>query len=176
VTLALRLSTLAACPDLSGPARAELADLSKGMRAVVTELREIARGIHPAVLSEAGLAPALRALASRSALPVQVRVQVPVRLPAPVEVGAYYVVAESLTNAVKHARATRVLVDAALDSAVLRVSVADDGRGGAVGREGSGLSGLQDRVEALGGRLLIDSGPGAGTRIDCEIPTAGTGR
>ncbi|WP_264295968.1 GAF domain-containing sensor histidine kinase [Mycolicibacterium baixiangningiae] len=175
VTLGLQIATLAECPDLSASARCELQKVLSGLRTVLTELREIARGIHPAVLSDAGLGPALRSLASRSALPLRVRVDVPARLASPVEVGAYYVVAESLTNAIKHARATHAEVTATLANDVLCVSVADDGVGGAVGRVGSGLIGLQDRVEALGGRLLIDSPLGAGTRIHCEIPTAKRG-
>jgi signal transduction histidine kinase len=170
VTLSLQLSTLALCPDVSDPVRAELTKLSNGLQTVIAELREMARGIHPAILSEAGLPAALRALASRSALPVRVRAHVPARLPPPVEVGAYYVVSEALTNAVKHSRAKYLWVDAALENAVLRVRVADDGIGGAATGEGSGLAGLRDRVEALGGWLSIDSPAGTGTRISCEIP------
>ncbi|BBY18136.1 GAF domain-containing protein [Mycolicibacterium litorale] len=178
VTLALRIATLTECPDLTTSVRGELQTVLSDLRTVLTELREIARGIHPAVLSEAGLGPALRSLASRSALPLRVRVDVPGRLAAPVEVGAYYVVSESLTNAVKLARATHAEVSAVLDNEVLCVHVADDGIGGAVCRGGSGLLGLQDRVEALGGRLLVDSPLGGGTRIHCEIPAGkhGAGR
>lgn len=175
VTLSLKASTLALCPESSARVRADLEDLSRGLKTVIAELREIARGIHPAILSEAGLAPALRALASRSTLPVRVRAHVPARLPPPVEVGAYYVVSESLTNAAKHSRATGVHVEAELENGVLRVSVADDGTGGANSREGSGLAGLRDRVEALGGWLAIDSPPGMGTRIRCAIPAGEQG-
>jgi signal transduction histidine kinase len=172
VTLALRLSALAEHPDLDSSVRSELEELAMDSRAVLADLREIARGIHPAMLSHGGLGPALRGLAARSVLPLEVSVDVPTRLPQPVEVCAYYVVSESLTNAVKHARATHAEVVAVSDHDVLCVSVADDGIGGAVARAGSsGLIGLRDRVEALGGRMAIDSPPGEGTRIRCRIPT-----
>ncbi|MFS0899733.1 GAF domain-containing sensor histidine kinase [Mycolicibacterium litorale] len=170
VTLALQVSMLVEYPELDAGVRSELENIAAGLRTALTELREIARGVHPAVLTKAGLGPALRALASRSALPIRVRAQVPGRLPPPVEVGAYYVVSESLANAAKHARATHADVVAALDDGVLRVSVSDDGIGGAVAAEGTGLMGLRDRVETLRGRLTIDSPVGGGTRIRCEIP------
>jgi signal transduction histidine kinase len=133
------------------------------------ELRELARGIHPAVLTERGLAPALQALAARAPLPVDVDLP-DERLPAPVEAAAYYLVSEALANVAKHARASevRVAVDR-LDGRV-RVEVVDDGVGGADAAGGTGLRGLTDRVEALGGRLAIDSPPGRGTTLRADIP------
>jgi signal transduction histidine kinase len=141
-------------------------------------VREIARGIHPAVLAEGGLRPALKTLARRSPVPVDLQVNADGRLPEPVEVSAYYIVAEALTNAAKHARASAVTVTADADpaGAVLRVTVRDDGVGGADFTGGTGLAGLRDRVEALGGRIFVDSPPGAGTTLRAELPlTAATG-
>jgi signal transduction histidine kinase len=138
------------------------------------ELREIARGIHPAILADGGLGPALKALARRSPVPVDVDVDVRAtgRLSGQLEISAYYVVAEALTNAVKHARATSVTVEveADPDDAVLRIAVRDDGVGGAEPDRGTGLIGIMDRVEALGGRVLLDSPRGAGTGLRAEIP------
>jgi PAS domain S-box-containing protein len=136
------------------------------------ELRELARGIHPAVLTERGLVPALEMLAGRASLPVELSAALANRLPQPVEAATYYVVAEALTNASKHARAStaRVTVSHANGHAV--VEVADDGVGGADAREGSGLRGLSDRIEALGGTLRVESPPGAGTTLRAFIPCA----
>ncbi|HEX6448515.1 MAG TPA: GAF domain-containing protein [Trebonia sp.] len=134
------------------------------------ELSEIARGIHPAVLADRGLAPALKALARRSPIPVDLRVQVNERLPEPVEVSAYYVIAEALTNTAKHARASAVSVQLGVAGDVLLLSVRDDGAGGADVTRGTGLAGLRDRVEALGGRLSLDSPPGAGTALGIVLP------
>jgi signal transduction histidine kinase len=138
------------------------------------ELRETARGIHPAILTEGGLRPALKTLARRSPIPVDLQVHAGGRLPEPVEVSAYYVVAEALTNATKHARASAVTVTAEVDTtdAVLRVTVRDDGAGGADFTGGTGLAGLRDRVEALGGRIGLHSPRGAGTRLRVEVPLA----
>jgi signal transduction histidine kinase len=132
----------------------------------------MSRGIHPAILSEAGLRPALRSLARRSAVPVTMDVPLDGRLPEPVEVAAYYVVSEMLTNAAKHARASVVEVTAALADGRLRVCVHDDGVGGADPTRGSGLVGLKDRVEAIGGILAVDSPPGHGTTVRCALPLA----
>jgi signal transduction histidine kinase len=137
---------------------------------VVADLREIARGIHPAALAEGGLRPALKTLARRSTVPVHLDLDVAVRLPDPIELAAYYVVAEALTNTAKHAAATVVDVEVAADAGTLRVCVRDDGRGGADPATGSGLVGLSDRVEALGGRLWLDSRPGAGTTVQVALP------
>jgi signal transduction histidine kinase len=140
--------------------------------AALDELREIARGIHPAVLSEAGLRAALGSLARRCPVPVIVDFQAQGRVPEPVGVAAYYVVAESLTNAVKHAHATQIEVTVSAGEGLLHVRVRDDGRGGAVLGGGSGLVGLTDRVEALGGRLTTHSPPGVGTTLHALLPLA----
>jgi signal transduction histidine kinase len=137
---------------------------------VLEELREIARGLHPAVLTEGGLRPALRALARRSAVPVDLTVRAEGRLPEPVEIAAYYVVSEALTNAAKHAHASAAEVEVASGGGVLHVRVRDDGCGGAGLTGGSGLVGLKDRVEALGGRLSVHSPPGAGTALEIDLP------
>jgi signal transduction histidine kinase len=168
VSLALRLSTMS--ESVSASMRTQLREASADLRSVIDDLREIARGIHPAILSEAGLEPALHTLALRSALPVRLRVHVPTRLPPSVEVGAYYVVSETLTNASKHSQANQVEVEVVLEDEMLRVIVSDNGIGGADGRHGSGLTGLRDRVEALGGSLSVDSPAEHGTWIHCEIP------
>jgi PAS domain S-box-containing protein len=133
------------------------------------ELRELARGIHPAVLSERGLSAALETLAGRAPLPVEVKVPEE-RLPAPVEAAAYYVVSEALTNVAKYAEASAVEVSVTRMNGRAVVEVSDDGRGGADPNQGSGLRGLVDRVEALDGVLRVESTPGAGTRIRAEIP------
>ena len=132
----------------------------------------MSQGIHPAVLSKGGLRPALRALRRRTAMPVELSVDVERRLPESVEVATYYVVAEALTNAAKHAQASQVTVTVEADEKQLRLSVRDDGVGGAVPGGGSGLIGLKDRVEALGGQLHITSGDGQGTTLAAEIPCA----
>ncbi|WP_259312414.1 sensor histidine kinase [Capillimicrobium parvum] len=134
----------------------------------IQELRELARGLPPAQL-DAGLAPALEELAGRAPLPVEVRA-VPERLPCGVEAAAYFIACEGLTNAVKHAHASKVVLSAAQDNGTLVVSVADDGIGGAGRGRGSGLSGLSDRVVAQGGTLAIESEPGKGTTLTAELP------
>jgi signal transduction histidine kinase len=131
---------------------------------VVEEWREISRGLHPAVLEKGGLGPALRALARRAGVPVDLSMRVSGRLPERVEVAAYYVVSEALTNAAKHARASAVSVDADAAGDTLRLLVRDDGVGGADPSRGSGLIGLSDRVAAVGGRIEITSPPGAAPR------------
>ncbi|MFC7614380.1 sensor histidine kinase [Actinokineospora soli] len=153
----------------------ELAELlestAAGMAAAIDELRELARGIHPALLVDAGLGPAVAELVDRT--PVRVRVSGPElpRLPAPVEATAYFVVAEALTNVLKHAGAgCRAEVVLSVDRGVLRVEVADDGAGGATIETGSGLGGLRDRVRALDGELTVRSSAGSGTTVTAEIP------
>ncbi len=136
--------------------------------AAIDELRALAHGLRPTLL-EAGLGPALRDLASRSPVPVAVNATSD-RYPTDVETAAYFVACEGLTNAVKHSRAASVRLDVARHDSTLIVSVTDDGAGGATINRGSGLAGLSDRVAALGGRLLIDSGPGDGTTISAELP------
>jgi signal transduction histidine kinase len=169
LTLAVRLRSAAALHK-SDDVRAEIADVARELMSVINELREISRGIHPAVLSRAGLRSALRALGRRSAIPVDMDVRIEGRLPGPVEVGAYYVVSETLTNAAKHARASVVEVDAEASDGTLRVCVRDDGVGGADPGLGSGLVGLRDRIEALGGTFSMSSPAGGGTTVTCELP------
>jgi signal transduction histidine kinase len=135
----------------------------------LTELRNLARGIHPAVLTDRGLTAAIEALTLRS--PVPVEVETPDEpLPKSVEAAAYYVIAESLANVTKYAGASSALVRVSRENGCARVEVADDGVGGADPAQGSGLRGLADRVEALAGTLAVESTPGAGTRISAEIP------
>jgi PAS domain S-box-containing protein len=136
----------------------------------LAELRELARGIHPAVLTDRGLEPALEMLAGRSGIPCELAVTLDERLPPPVEAAAYYLVAEALANASKHARASRVRVQLQRADGSAVVKVSDDGVGGADEGGGSGLRGLGDRVEALGGRLALSSPPGAGTTLSARIP------
>jgi signal transduction histidine kinase len=171
VSLALELrAAQATVPPELVEHRTELAHVVEELNGVMTELREISRGIHPAILVEGGIGPALRTLARRSAIPVEVDVRVETRLPEQVEVAAYYVVSEALTNAAKYAgeSAVRVVVDVHDDA--LHVVVRDDGPGGADPARGSGLLGLKDRAEAIGGTVLIYSPPGGGTSVQVEIP------
>jgi signal transduction histidine kinase len=171
ITLALRVRELqAAAPAGAGELVHRLDGVAAGLADTLAELREIARGIHPAVLAEGGLRPALRALARSCPMPVDLHVQVTGRLPGPVEIAAYYVVSEALTNTAKHADATAVTVTVVTGEGMLRVSVRDDGRGGASMGRGSGLVGLKDRVEALGGRIALHSPPGAGTVLEIRVP------
>jgi signal transduction histidine kinase len=160
----------AAVPPGSGELAARLDDLAAEASRALAELRELARGIHPAALVDGGLLPALKALARRSTVPVRLAVQTDRRLPEQVVIAAYYLVAEALTNIAKHAHASAVTVAVETDDTVLRVRVRDDGRGGADLGGGSGLVGLEDRVEALGGRLSVQSAPGAGTTVQAELP------
>jgi signal transduction histidine kinase len=150
---------------LLGEAEAELA-------AALEELRALAQGIHPAVLTENGLGPALRTLAARSSLPVEIRHVPDERLPAPVEAAAYFVVSEALANVAKHAHASAAFVSVARRGDSVEVEVEDDGVGGAEPRSGSGLAGLADRVHTLEGRLTIESKPGHGTCLRAKIPYA----
>jgi signal transduction histidine kinase len=171
VSLALQLrAAQAAAPPGAGELVQELDGVVAGLTGVVNELREIAHGIHPAVLTEGGLRPALKALARRCAIPVRLDVQVEGRLPEQAEIAAYYVVAEALTNTAKHAHATTAEVEVAVGGGVLRVRVGDDGRGGAYITGGSGVAGLKDRADALGGRLSLHSPPGAGTTLEIALP------
>ncbi len=137
------------------------------------ELREISRGIHPAILSEGGLGPALRSLRRRSTVPVVLDLRAERRLPERVEVAAYYVVSEALTNAAKHARASVVKVELDAHDAILQLAIRDDGIGGADPSRGSGLVGLSDRIEALGGTLEVTSPTGSGTTLLIELPVEG---
>jgi len=172
VTLALRLrEAQATAPSGTEEVVKRLDGVAAGLEAALEELREIARGIHPAILAQGGLRPALTALARHCQVPVNLDVQVPVRLPHPVEIAAYYVVSEALTNTARHAGAAVATVEVTAGPGVLRVCVRDDGCGGAGFGRGSGLVGLRDRVEALGGHVSLHSPPGAGTTLNAEIPT-----
>jgi signal transduction histidine kinase len=174
VALGLRMRSLQASPPADGALKREIADLGDALGAANEELRQISHGIHPAVLSNGGLRPALRSLGRRAAVPVDLNISVEKRLPESVEVAAYYVVAEALTNAAKYAHASLVTVSAQADDDYLRVSVADDGVGGATPGGGSGLIGLKDRVEALGGHLHLTSYNHHGTTLFAEIPCVRT--
>jgi signal transduction histidine kinase len=136
------------------------------------EVRELARGIHPRILSSGGLGAALKTLARRAPIPVTVDVQTDARLPDNVEVTAYYVASEALTNAAKHAQASEARITVAVDDRSIVLTVRDDGIGGADPSRGSGLIGLDDRVAALGGALAVESDPGAGTVVTAQIPVA----
>lgn len=173
VSLALAVrAAQAAVPPTSGPLAGELAEVAEGLASVLDDLRELARGIHPTVLSEGGLVPALKTLARRSIVPVELDVRAIERLPEPVEVAAYYVACEALTNAAKHSNASVVQVGAEVAGDTLHLRIADDGDGGADPALGSGLMGLKDRVEALGGRITVSSPAGAGTSLDADLPLA----
>jgi PAS domain S-box-containing protein len=167
--LALRLAESSVPGELE-ETRTIIEGVASALNQVIDELREISRGIHPAILSEGGLGPALRTLARRSAIPVKLGVVIEHRLPEPIEVAAYYVVSEALTNTTKHANATHMDVDAAVRGSSLRLSIRDDGVGGANPARGSGLIGLRDRVEALGGSVELNSPPGQGTHITVLFP------
>jgi signal transduction histidine kinase len=171
VSLALDVrNTQASVPDTQPELRIELADIADGLVAALDDLREISRGIHPALLARGGLGLALKALARRSPLPVELDINLDGRLPDHVEVAAYYVVAEALTNAAKHARPTAIWVAADVVDGRLRLTVRDDGIGGADPAKGSGLTGLTDRVEALGGTITVHSPPGDGTTLQVWLP------
>ncbi|MCU1606319.1 MAG: histidine kinase, partial [Modestobacter sp.] len=178
VSLALQLRSVVrgAVPREADELKAQLDSVAAELTGVLEELREIARGLHPAALADGGLRAALKTLARRSAVPVRLDIRVDGRLPEPIELAAYYVVAEALTNTAKHASASVVDVQADSDDDVLHVRVRDDGRGGADVTGGSGLVGLTDRMEALGGRLSLSSPPGAGTTVDIELPITASHR
>jgi signal transduction histidine kinase len=144
--------------------------IAKRLDVALGELRELARGIHPAILTQSGLEAAVGALGQRATLPVEIDMAVQRRLPAPVEAAAYFLVAEALTNVVRYARATRARVEIAMDGDDLVVSVTDDGVGGVDVAAGSGLRGLQDRLATVDGRMEIDSPPAGGTRLTGRIP------
>jgi signal transduction histidine kinase len=171
VSLGLELrATQAGQPLPHGELEAVVARAADGLRSVFDELREISQGIHPAILSNGGLTPALNALRRRSAVPVELTLNTGRRLPEPVEVAAYYVVSEALTNAAKHAQASVVHVDLDTSDAALQLTIRDDGIGGALPSPGSGLLGLRDRIEALGGTLHLTSPAGNGTTLRIDVP------
>jgi signal transduction histidine kinase len=167
--LAVRAAEADVPPD-RGDLQGELSRIATGLADAVAELQELSRGIHPAVLSRGGLGPALRTLARRSPVPVELDITADTRLPEPIEVAAYYVASEALANATKHAQASRVDVSLATRNRSLLLSIRDNGVGGADPARGSGLVGLTDRVEALGGSIRVRSRPGDGTHITAELP------
>ena len=171
--LQLRVAQAAVPPDLPELA-AELDRAADELTFAIDELRNFAQGIHPAILVEGGLRPALRKLARRSSVPVDLDVRTNGRLPERVEVAAYYVVSEALTNAAKHGHASSVTVRVEATPDLVRVSIHDDGVGGAQFGRGSGLVGLKDRVEALGGRITLQSEEAAGTSLSIELPLTDT--
>jgi PAS domain S-box-containing protein len=171
VSLALaQRSAEAMVPPELPELRAELSRVVDGLTGALEELQEISRGIHPAILAQGGLAPALKALARRSAVPVELEVRAERRLPEPVEVAVYYVVSEALTNTAKHALASAVHVAVKERDGVLELSIRDDGSGGADPTRGSGLVGLTDRVDALGGTMEVASPIGQGTTLLITLP------
>jgi signal transduction histidine kinase len=173
VTLAVMLSGIR--DRVPADVRIDIDKVRDELAATRRELRDLCRGLHPTILVEAGLGPAIRALARRAPLPVRVTVDIGAadeRLPDQVEVSAYYMVAEALTNAAKHACASAVTVQAEIVGDTLCITVRDDGAGGASFAQGAGLAGLKDRVEAIGGRIFLDSTSGAGTRLRVELPLA----
>jgi signal transduction histidine kinase len=170
LTLSLRAVESELGPEADPSLRALVAETAQGLAGALQELRELARGIHPSVLTEEGLCPALESLAERSAVPVRLLDAPQGRFPAAVEAAAYFVVSEALANTAKHARASEARVAVKQTDSRLVVEVADDGVGGADPDGGSGLRGLADRVAAVGGRFEVKSSPGDGTTVVAEIP------
>jgi signal transduction histidine kinase len=169
LSFALR-SAEASVPAGLEPLRAEISQVAGGLTGVLDELRELSRGLHPAILSHGGLGPALQTLARRSTVPVELDVRSDRRLTEGVEVAAYYVISEALTNVAKHAHASLVHVGVDAEDSVLHLEIRDNGIGGAAPEKGSGLVGLRDRVEAVGGMIHIVSPAGNGTSLLVEIP------
>jgi len=167
--LELRMAESTLPPELDEPRRT-IGRIAHDLHETVEDLREISRGIHPAVLAEGGLGPAMRALARRSAIPIELQAVVDERLPEPIEVAAYFVASEALTNAARHADASNIELSLATSNGSLLLSIRDDGVGGADPARGSGLVGLRDRVEALGGTIEIESAPGEGTSLVVTLP------
>jgi signal transduction histidine kinase len=170
LALYLRGPVCAAVPPAADELVAQVEQLADEVTDVLDELREIAGGLHPTALAQGGLEPALTTLARRSSIPVRLGLDLGGRLPEPVELTAYYTVAEALTNAAKHAQASTVDVDVEISDGRLHVRVSDDGRGGADPAAGSGLIGLTDRVESLGGVLTLCSQADAGTTVEITVP------
>jgi signal transduction histidine kinase len=171
VSLALEVrAAQASVPKEMSQHRDELSHIAEGLTTALDGLREIALGLHPAILAEGGLGPALKTLAHRSPIPVELEVRTVGRLPESIEVAAYYVVSETLTNAAKHSRASRVQVDVEVRDRALCIAVGDDGVGGADATRGSGLLGLKDRAEAIGGTISLESRQGVGTNLIAKLP------
>ena len=174
VSVALRLQLwLASNREVADDARADLADVLGELRAGLADLRDLAHGLHPAVLTDRGLEHALIALSRRAAVPVELTITLPERLPLPVESAAYFTVCEALTNVAKYAQASRAWVTVERRNGSLEVAVVDDGVGGADPNAGSGLEGLRDRISAIEGTLEIDSRPGEGTVVRASLPVQG---
>ncbi len=171
LSLALRLAQGRLSTDPAGASEI-LGNASAELTHALEELRELARGIHPAVLTDRGLAPALETLSARATFPVEIEALPEQRLPDQVEAAAFYVVSEALTNVAKYARASFARISVTCDDGHAIVEVADDGVGGADAARGTGLRGLADRVDALDGNLIVESSPGEGTRIRAVIPLA----
>jgi signal transduction histidine kinase len=171
VSLALGLQLLqdhlAHAEDVEG----EIQTLQGELRDALAELRELARGLHPTILTEEGLVAAIESLAERSNLPVTLSLSDEDRLPLTIEATAYFVVAEALTNVTKYAQASKISIEVSRNNGILAIHVTDDGVGGARIGAGSGLTGLLDRVAALGGSLRVDSPVEGGTRIHAKLPT-----
>lgn len=171
VSLGLQLRSIESrVPSKLSSLKEEIVTAIAELTAASADLQELARGIHPAILSRGGLGPALKMLARRSAIPVTLRLELNGRMPASAEVAAYYVVAEAITNATCHARASGMDIGVGTDGLKLVLTIRDDGAGGADSSKGTGLIGMIDRVEALGGFLEVASPPGGGTRFDIAIP------
>jgi signal transduction histidine kinase len=171
VTLILELRALqSALGEDREELRAELGRLQAELATTLDDVREISRGLHPAILSHAGLEPAIKSLAARSSVPVELDLRVDGRLPSTIEVAAYYVVSEALTNAAKHAQASLVEVGMVTEDGLLRATIRDNGTGVPDPSKGTGLTGLRDRVEALGGRFAIASPLDGGTSLAVELP------
>jgi signal transduction histidine kinase len=160
----------ASVPPERDDLREELSHVAQGLAEAVEDLQEISRGIHPAILTKGGLGPALRTVARRSPIPVDLDLAMDVRLPEPIEVAAYFVASEALANAAKHSQASRIDLSLEHGDGSLVLSIRDDGVGGADADLGSGLVGLTDRIEALGGSIRVDSRHGKGTQITAELP------
>jgi signal transduction histidine kinase len=167
IALTFRARAMSRKPPDEQPGLA--AELAEGLKDASDELREVSRGIHPTILTEAGLGPALRALARRSNVPIDVDVRLDERLPEPIEAAAYYIASEALTNVAKHAEANIVQLSAAYDNGILTLEIRDDGIGGVDIGRGSGILGLTDRAEALGGTISIASPPGGGTMLSVRL-------
>jgi signal transduction histidine kinase len=170
VTLLLRLAAVRKAAPAGEVLTAALSRVETELASALDELREMSRGIHPSILSKGGLGPALRVLARRSTIPVALEVTTKERLAEPIEAAVYFVASEALANATKHAQASQIDVSLAPCDGVLVLSIRDDGVGGADSAQGSGLVGLHDRVEALGGTIRIESPPGAGTLLVVTLP------
>jgi signal transduction histidine kinase len=170
VAVRLELGAIEAAMPPADERKRRLAHAENGLVSALEDLVEISRGIHPAILAEGGLGPALKTLARRSPVPVELELRTETRLPAPVEVAAYYVVSEALTNIAKHADASAAQVAVEARDGVLELSIRDDGRGGAEAGHGSGLIGLADRVDALEGTIDVASPIGEGTTLHVTLP------